>query len=505
MRFYLCNLRLMKHKINLIIVMMTACTALILGLQLYWTYQSYQSNARVFKSDISDALDKSVARLADLRRDEFASQYKKWMADTNLIVITAKLRKGETIYAISDKHDAPVKRGPFSMSIPNLPVISKITPWSKAAFINSFVKNMVYNSLSSGTSQYFTDALGNLLTDALAKDRPDTARLHWIYLQELEARDINSEFLIRQSKYTFNGFAADREKTVSDLHSTRYVKYPFGGKKYQLSAFFPYPNMFFVRKMKWIIITLVLLFAISISCFIYTVKTMLSQNKLTALKDDFVNNMTHELKTPVATIGIAAEAIQDFKVGEKAAAEYLRIIRQQTGHLTNLIDQILKSGNSGQHTQILRLENLDISELVAKSLRQFEPQLSELDAKIDLHAEPGKICISGDNTHLSNVLINILDNAVKYGNHPANITMSYRKTNNMALISVSNYGNFIPEEFRDKIFERFFRIPTGNLHNVKGYGLGLSYSREIIHQHHGTLALSTAENKTTFIIQIPLS
>lgn len=507
MRINLCNLQLMKYKVNLIIALMTACTTLILGLQLYWNYQAYKSSVRVFKSDINDVLEKSINRMEDFRRDEFATQYKKWLADTNLIVVSAKYSAGvkSTIYSIRDKHQGAVKRPPFTISFKDLPRIDSISPAAKVNFINMFAKNVLYHDLRGGSTYYYTDTLGDLMSAALQKDLPDTARLRNIYMKELAKRNIDNDFQLVQAKYTFKGFAADNQETNQELYSTRSFKYAFGHPAQQIAALFPNPNLVLLRSMKWVLLNGLLLFALTIGCFIYTIKTIRSQQTITLLKDDFVNNMTHELKTPVATIGIAAEAIQDFKLSEKATSEYLGIIRQQSSHLTNLIDQILKSGTGALREHTLDLKNLSVSELVAESIKQFEPQLSERNAKINLLIDPSELFVMGDESHLSNVLINILDNAVKYGSHPLEINLNYRRANNNLIIRVSNNGSSIPPEFKEKIFERFFRIPTGNLHNVKGYGLGLSYSRDIIKKHKGTLTLSTAEQLTTFTIQLPLS
>lgn len=484
---------------------MTLCTAFLLGLQFYWNYTAYQSSVRVFKSDINDALDKSVNRLMDLRRDEFAARYKSWLADTNIVIITGRYdQKSEaTKFTIRDKYPN-YERIPFDIGFNYSKRITHITPEARMFFLKTFTKDVLMNDLQSGSAYYYTEHLGKLLSTAFKNDRLDITRLKAIYSNELAQRDIRNNFELKFTKEIFKGWSTPNKPLPGYTYSTRQFNYGFHRPKIGVNAFFINPNLIFFQKMKWVLLSSLLLIAITIGCYAYTVKTMLSQKKLAKLKDDFVNNMTHELKTPVATISIAAEAIQDFNLTRISADEYLSIIRYQAANLTHLIDQILKSIVNDQGIISLNREPICLTAIISNCIHQYQPQLQAKNAILNTNIPANEIYIIGDTMHMGNVLANLLDNAIKYGSDKPVITIEATAVNEWITVSITNNGAGIPAEYQDKVFDKFFRVPSGNIHNVKGYGLGLSYARSVIQQHGGSLILTGTNKATTFTIKLPL-
>jgi two-component system phosphate regulon sensor histidine kinase PhoR len=495
----------MNKRISLVIGLMTLCTAFLLGLQFYWNYAAYQSSVRVFKSDINDALDKSVNHLMDLRRDEFAARYKTWLADTNLVIITAKyLSKSEsTQFTLRDKHPL-YKRSPFYVGFDYKQHIAAITPDAKTFFIDQFTKDLLANDLKNSSSYYYTQSLGDLLSNTYKQDRLNIQRLENIYRQELRKRDIRDNFDLKFTKYTFKGWSIPNDQLAGYNYSTRQFKYGFHMPQIGVNAYFINPNLLFFQKMKWVLLSSLLLIAITIGCYTYTVKTMLSQKKLAQLKDDFVNNMTHELKTPIATISVAAEAIQDFNLSKVSADEYLSIIRYQASNLTSLIDQILKSIVNDQGIIGLNRELVCLTDIVNNCIHQYQPQLQAKEADLNIKLSDD-LYIIGDAIHIGNIVANLLDNAIKYGSEKPVINIEALVVKDWINLSVSNNGPSIPAEYREKIFDRFFRVPSGNVHNVKGYGLGLSYVQDVIQQHGGSIKLTSISRTTTFTIKLPLA
>ncbi len=497
----------MKRKINLIIILMTICTALLLALQLYWNYEVYQNNDRIFRSDANDALEESVEKLANLRRDEFAQQYKKWMADTNLIVISCSYdeKSKEMIFSLSDKNPSLKNtRPPSRIAMRDFKQrLDQITPEAKTFFINSFVKNYVYYDLRDAKVYYHTTKLGELLAKAFVEDKIDTIRLGKLYRQALANRGIKEAFKLHTFKYQFNKFDTNNPDSVGKTYLTRKFEYGFGSA-IALNASFANPKVIYLQKMKWVLLSSLLLVFITLGCFIYTIKTMLSQKKLTLLKDDFVNNMTHELKTPVATISIAAEAIDHFDLNPQAKTEYLSIIRYQAANLTHLIDQILTNLVNQQAIIGLSKKKVLLNELLQHVLQQYQPQFLMASIKLNLNLSAKKLWVHADQIHLGNSIANLLDNAVKYGNKEAEIRIDLLQQAQKAVLKITNSGEEIPDEYSARIFEPFFRVPTGNVHQVKGYGLGLSYVNDIVKQHDGQLTVTSANQLTTFILQLPL-
>lgn len=497
----------MKQKIKLVIALMSLCTFFLLGLQLYWNYESYQNSTRIFKSNINYALEKAVERVIDIKQDKFVLQYKKWLADTNLIIINCHYSdtSRSTIFTIEDKYPPYPNKLPFSMGISQFEKrLDKVTPSTKLFFIEHFTKSTIANDVRSGSAYFYTQRLGELLGTAYHQDHLDKMLLNQLFKEELLKRDINSSFVFKYKTYAFENSGAVSESIRKNSYITRRFKYGFSFPLTLISAYFTDSNLFFLQKMKWVLFGSLVLVSITIFCFTYTIKTMLSQDKLAALKDNFVNNMTHELKTPVSTISIAAEAIQNFSLSGPATEEYLNIIRYQANSLSYLIDQILKSMVSEHSGLILNREKINVSKLLENCIRQYIPQFEARKVNFSYDIFPKSIQVTGDQVHLSNVIANLLDNAIKYSGEQPVIHLQAYLQNKKAVIIIKDNGMGIPNEYQDRVFDRFFRVPAGNIHNVKGYGLGLSYARDIIRQHGGELTLSVANSATTFTINLPL-
>ncbi|WP_299584686.1 sensor histidine kinase KdpD [Mucilaginibacter sp.] len=497
----------MKKRINLVVFLMAICTAFLLGLQLYWNYQAYQNSVKTFRSQTNDALDKAVEQLTNIRKDEILADYKKWLADTNLIVVACKYNAEakQTVFTIRDKY--PInKRRPFYLSINDFKgKLNQITPEAKIFFIDHFVKGTIRGNLETKSAYYFTQSLGDKLVEAYDKDRLNLTRLDSIFKRELLKRDINSSYHFIAKKFIFKNFNETNEPLKENSFGTRAYNYGFKEPFKAISAWFPDPNLIFLKKMKWVLLSSLILICITIFCFTYTAKIIFKQKKLAELKNDFVNNMTHELKTPVATINIAAEAIQDFNLSKASADEYLEIIRYQAGNLTNLIDQILKSVVSQQEDVALNLSKVNINQLIGSIIQEYKPQ-SQL-ANVNIIYKSGDEDLTGmaDGNLLKNAIANLVDNAIKYSGPDSLVNISGHVENSSIIINVCDNGPGIPAQYQDKVFDRFFRVPSGDLHNVKGYGLGLSYAKSIIEKHKGSLSLTSKEGRgTEFIISIPL-
>ncbi len=273
-----------------------------------------------------------------------------------------------------------------------------------------------------------------------------------------------------------------------------------------MQAWFPPPNAVFLRHMRGVLLSSLLLTGIVLFCFAYAVRTMLHQKRLAELKGDFVNNMTHELKTPVATISVAAEAIQSFGLSPETAGDYLGIIRQQAGQLSGLIDQILKSVVFEQDRLELAVQKISLHRLLDQVLAQHRPQLEQAQARIRKTWAMEEIWVTGDEAHLANVIGNLLDNALKYRTETVVIDLHLSVRDQEAVLEIADNGIGIPAPYRTKVFDKFFRVPNGDVHNAKGYGLGLSYAQAIIQRHGGRITLRAREPRgTTFTLTLPLA
>lgn len=489
----------MKRRITLILVLMSLCVTGITGLQLFWNYQNYKSTVKTFKHDINAALNNAVEREMEQRRQNIIGTFKTWMADTSFVTITCDVenRDSSTVFHVNDAHPYEKSERGFTMGITDFTEkLRTITPKAKSTFIHHFADTTVNGDLRNGTVYYYTQRLGDSLAKRVTTSRCNFTLLNRLYKNELASMEIDAPFNLNpDNRHDESLFVTGKINT--GLQRPHQKEYVYAG--------FQSPDAYFFKEMKWLLLTSLLLIGITIFCFAYTVKTLLSQHKLAELKNDFVNNMTHELKTPIATINIAAEAIQDFNLSKASANEYLGIIRYQAGNLSHLVDQILKSVVLEQETNTLNLVKTNLVALLNQLIPKYKPQSDLVNAIINFQHAAAPVLAFADIALFKNAIANLLDNALKYGGEAAQIDIKLSTDNNNVLLSIADNGPGIPLQYQDKVFERFFRVPTGDVHNVKGYGLGLSYAKDIVERHRGKLTLiSNGHNGTEFIISIPI-
>jgi signal transduction histidine kinase len=454
-----------------------------------------------FKSDINNALEEAVEKEAINRRKLLTEKYKAWISDTSMIEIHCDVEPvyQQTRFFMKDRYSPYPQKSfkPFHLSFDSFTsLLDTITPQAREFFIKTFLEGPLQNDLKNGWVYFYTQRLGDSLTYAMDTRKADSVNLKSLYKEELKERDIEAGFrLLPAGKPPLD--------SASYPHATRlfwtYGRFPVPGFR----AWFPHPTVVFVDRMKWVLASSFLLTAISLYCFYYTITTLLRQKKLSELKNDFVNNMTHELKTPVATIGIAAEAIQTFELDKAYREEYAGIIREQAANLSRLIDHILKSAIEEEPME-MKMEKLCIKMLVEEALLQIKPQIEKSSAVVQFSLQE-QVFILGNQVHLTNVVINLLDNALKYSHEQPLITIGVTKESPWVMIEIADQGIGIEDDYQQKVFERFFRVPTGNIHTVKGYGLGLSYAKSIIEKHKGFLLLESRKNQgTRLTIKLPL-
>ncbi|HRQ49739.1 MAG TPA: HAMP domain-containing sensor histidine kinase, partial [Agriterribacter sp.] len=265
-------------------------------------------------------------------------------------------------------------------------------------------------------------------------------------------------------------------------------------------------NYIFERVLPQVIFS-VFLIGLTITAFSVLYRNLRAQRRLTDIKNDFISNITHELKTPISTVSVAIEAIKDFNVIQEPerTKEYLDIAGNELSRLSMLVDKVLKLSMFEKQQTELKYEQFDIKELAGEVIASMGLQFEKAKAKVELRSTGQEFLITADHMHITSVLYNLLDNALKYSRGKPEIEVNINsKDKDWMEISVSDNGIGIPAAYKAKIFEKFFRVPTDNKHNIKGYGLGLSYVAHIVHQHHGTITLHSDPGKgSAFIIKLP--
>lgn len=259
--------------------------------------------------------------------------------------------------------------------------------------------------------------------------------------------------------------------------------------------------------LRWILVGAITFMLIIIAAFYVTVKTLLNQKKLSQIKSDFINNMTHEFKTPLATISLAVDALRSPKVqaNPEKGAYFTNIIKEENIRMNKHVETILQAAFLEKQELNLNLSKVGVHEMIQEVASTFELQLNDKNGKIDFLLNASNDCISGDNAHFRNMISNLIDNAIKYSQDPVHIKISTHSTKNHLVIRIEDNGIGMSKESVKRVFEKFYRAHTGNLHNVKGFGLGMSYVKTVIDAHKGKIKVDSVVGKgTSFTIEVPL-
>ena len=279
---------------------------------------------------------------------------------------------------------------------------------------------------------------------------------------------------------------------------------------YYFGIRFPNKTTYLASQMDiWIFSSFILL--IVTVFFSYTLFAILKQKRLSEVQRDFINNMTHELKTPISTIAVTADLLTNPQVLEKKdrLLSYSQIIKNENARLQNQIEKVLQSARMDREKLQLNLEELDAHQLIQEITPNFALKVKQMGGSFTTQLNANHTSIKADKDHLTNILYNLLDNAVKYTQESPQIEVSTQGIvgkKPMLLLSIKDNGIGIKKEYHKKVFEKFFRVPTGNVHNVKGFGLGLDYVKKIADAHQWKLSLKSNEGTgSCFEIMIPVN
>ncbi len=273
-----------------------------------------------------------------------------------------------------------------------------------------------------------------------------------------------------------------------------------------LVLYFPDEHKYLVRSLGWIGYLSVALTFFFMVVFLGTLYIIMRQKRITDIKTDFVNNMTHELKTPISTISLASQMLKDKSIAdnEKNIDHIARVIEDETRRLSHQVEKVLQMAVFEKGRVKLKKKETDIHEILANVIQNLSIRIQNKNGKIlfDFNAEESVVPV--DEVHMTNVFSNLVDNAIKYCKEAPLIYIKTENSPKGILIHVKDNGIGLSKEHQKKIFDQFYRVPTGNIHDAKGFGLGLSYVKKIVEDHNGTISVESQINKgTTFTVFLP--
>lgn len=275
---------------------------------------------------------------------------------------------------------------------------------------------------------------------------------------------------------------------------------------FYLSVFFPQKGQYVFGQM-WLILSVsLILILIVIFAFYYTVYTIRKQKQLSEIKNDFINNMTHELKTPISTIQLACEALKDVDMQHfDNKDQFVNIINEENKRLGGLVETVLKTAVLDKGQLKLKVEKFDLIESVRQVVSNFELKIKQSNGTINVETPLVHAPVEGDSQHLSNVFRNLIDNAIKYTKENPVIDIAIVKKGDSYLVKIKDNGIGISKENQAKIFDKLYRVPTGDVHDVKGFGLGLNYVKSIVESHQGEVKVKSNLGKgSEFLVTLPM-
>ena len=354
-----------------------------------------------------------------------------------------------------------------------------------------------------------------MLSQMPIEERIDAQTLGRLIKTELKKSGVTLDF--KYDVKTFHG--REERKVFGDKNYEPGLQKPYTAllfpndlgelkKPNWLYLYFPKREGYLLKQTGILVIPTFVLTAMLIGIFAFTILIILRQKKLSIIKNDFINNMTHELKTPISTISLASQMLRDNTVSNtpKTIEHISGIIYQESKRLTTQVEKVLQMAVFNEGKLKLKIKEVNLNLLINSVVLNFELRVKAKNGELTTHLGADPAIIKGDDVHITNVLFNLLDNAVKYSKEAPKIIISTELEDQFLVISVKDHGIGIQKEYVGQIFERFYRVPTGNVHDVKGFGLGLSYVKKTIDAHGGKIKVESDLNKgTKFMIYFPIN
>lgn len=513
-------------KIKIIIAVMTASVIGLIALQINWITSAMNVEEERFERIVNDAL-LSAAQKID--RVEAAEKVIKKISDKNkrvAIVVEGETRKASLVKSVDTtlpfktikldgkkqfgfrfKYDLDTAHDRANFHFMAVDTLSQKIP-------STVIWQSNIDSFMVKRAQLVEDVVKDLYDVNKTKkleERISTNQLNNFLSEELKNRGIDTDFYFGVQKSSKDTLVLLKKGTdVNDLKKSGLRTLLFPDDIFltpnQLIVYFPNKSRFLLTSVGGLLALSIALIFLIAGVFYKTLQMFIRQKKITEIKNDLINNITHEFKTPISTIFAACEALSEPELTKDGTAlkRYSSMIKEENERLRMMVENLLNTAAFEKESYHLSKEEISVDDVIEKSVEKFEETLKQRNGKIILEGIPSGISLIGDKFHLTNIICNLIDNAVKYNEHEPEIVISILNEQSKAVIKISDNGIGIAKENIERIFDTFYRVPTGNIHNVRGNGIGLSYAKKIIETHGGNIsAESTIGKGSVFTITLP--
>ena len=470
-----------KWSSTIIIVIVSIATIGLMIIQVYWIRDAVKVKQAVFLRDVQQAMGKVVFNLDRMRIEERLNvQRKNYLQEKNLKLIRDSLNQlvFNGLENINSQTDIDIL---LQSTDKANRALSQLTVDFSKVDAASFLLNK-------------KELINTQIAEALKEKKINIDFEFGIY-----STATNSMILQKSGKYP-EGLT--QQSYVYDLSPLG----PAFGYPNKLLIYFPYERRYVLNQLWLLLLISIILFIVIILSFSFSIHTINRQKKLSVMKNDFINNMTHEFKTPISTISLACEALKDsdIKKSESLYDNYIGVIHDENKRLSSMAEQILQTAIMDKGQMTLKQTEINLHELIQKAIDSKNIQVQTKKGKLQSRMLATNPQVIGDKIHLTNVVINLLDNAIKYNTSYPDIMINTVNRNGSVLIQVSDNGIGISNSDQKRIFEKLYRVTTGNLHDFKGFGLGLSYVKAIVEMHAGDVSVESELGKgSIFTIKLP--
>lgn len=512
----------------LIVALMSFSLIGIIAVQVYWIGNAVEVKKRQFKNDVQKSLARVSERVNEKEYSEFQRVFQPYFENkgnsTNKELRKIILEQIDTSgrqkasYSITIIEDV--------IKLPNLEsdsvFLKRITgredffksnriqggiDFSENSNVNSFTKT---NWFSDVDDRIGIRAYQQFKTLTPIHQRINNRELNLALRDEFSKQGIDIDF--KYGVYSRDGFLTKLKSGYYTVDKANSIGYPLlikddGGSDFTLYVTFPDQKEHILAGISNILLLSVFFICIIIVAFSSSLYQLVMQKRISEIKTDFINNMTHEFKTPIATINLALDAIKNPKIinDSEKVIRYVKMIREENKRMHGQVETVLRISRLEKNQLEISKTPIDIHDIIEEAISHVHLLVSDKNGNITSHLHAVQSEVLGSHLHLTNVVVNILENALKYSETSPNIEVFTESTSKFFTIKIKDDGIGMSKNTQKYIFNKFYREHKGNVHNVKGHGLGLAYVKEIIENHHGTVFVESEKGKgSTFTVKLPL-
>ena len=501
----------------------------IIAVQVYWIKDAIKNKQQQFETDVRIALAKTSERIKEKEEDDSHIEYKKFFENdryrTDAEIKNFLFQQIDTTGKQKFTFGTTILEENFKIPsgfLENDSIIVKRFSGKEDFYYSKHVgdnKEMSQNLSENRFSVFKTYPKWNReQMSYMISQRKRITPIH----QRIRNKDLNStlkeEFLKRNISLGFKygvyekGLATPLKSGYYTVDTKKSYYYPLfenenGNSNFKLYVTFPNQQKQLLSDMMWILLLSIFFILIIIIAFSSSLYQLIRQKKISEIKTDFINNMTHEFKTPIATINLALDAIKNPKIinDNDKVIRYVNMIREENKRMHGQVENVLRISRLEKNQIDLSKDAVDAHDILEEAIEHVFLLIEDKKGSIDTHLEAISTEVLGNQFHLTNVMVNMLENAIKYSENAPKINVYTESTNKYFVLKIKDEGIGMSNNAQKYVFDKFYREHKGNIHNVKGHGLGLSYVKEIIEKHHGTVHVDSEKGKgSTFTIKLPL-